>query len=102
MSHLKRIPAVLSFYCIVYLLRLWMVWPLPRGRGLALRISRPWIRAGIARPRWLKVRGFSFWTDLADFDARSMAVDRSFGSRLVDITLSYLPIGGTFIDVGAN
>ena len=87
---------------IVYVLRLWTAWPFPRGRGLALRILRPWVTPGRTRPRWLKIRGFVYWTDLADFDARNMAVDRRYGARLIDMILCHLPVAGTFIDVGAH
>jgi FkbM family methyltransferase len=31
-----------------------------------------------------------------------MAVDRSYGARLIDTILSHLPVAGTFIDVGAH
>src|ERR1035438_7156954 len=31
-----------------------------------------------------------------------MAVDRSYGARVIDTSLCHLPVSGTFIDVGAH
>src|ERR1017187_3315880 len=81
-----------------------LLWPPPsyRDRLPLPPAEEPWVTPGRTRPRWLKIRGFVYWTDLADFDARNMAVDRSYGARVIATILCHLPVSGTFIDVGAH
>jgi len=59
-------------------------------------------RRGFLKPQWCEAGGRWYWIDLADFVCRSILLEGGFDHDVVDSVLLSLPLGGTFIDVGAK
>lgn len=88
---------------LLNLLRFWKACGLPRGGAVAKLFFLFASRYGLVAPHWRYVNGCCYWTDLGDYDCRTIALSKgNYCREVLGAILSHLPESGTFVDVGAN